>query len=145
MVLIREMKPADIDGAAEIESSCRSRWNPVQIRGELQRVGGIHLVATDDPGHTIVGWCCGLAAGDEAELLKLTVAPANRRQGVGSSLLTELCRCWRKKARTIYLEVRSSNAGAAALYIKEGFVPAGRRPDYYSNPVEDALLFKKDL
>jgi ribosomal-protein-alanine N-acetyltransferase len=43
------------------------------------------------------------------------------------------------------LEVRAGSIGAIALYSSVGFVVAGRRRDYYREPVEDALLMRLDL
>ena len=41
------------------------------------------------------------------------------------------------------LEVRRSNTPARQLYAKAGFVEAGVRPNYYTQPVEDALVLVK--
>ena len=63
--------------------------------------------------------------------------------GVGSALVRELVReAGRSGAAAVLLEVRESNAGARRLYEKIGFSEIGRRPDYYRNPPEDALLLK---
>ena len=43
----------------------------------------------------------------------------------------------------VTLEVRVHNEGAIALYAGEGFLPAGRRKDYYERPKEDALLMTR--
>ncbi len=49
------------------------------------------------------------------------------------------------RADEIRLEVRESNVGAVQLYERCGFVIAGRRPGYYTNPPEDALLMHRRL
>jgi ribosomal protein S18 acetylase RimI-like enzyme len=43
------------------------------------------------------------------------------------------------------MEVRESNAGAIAFYQKQGFSKSGRRPGYYRDPVEAAILMEKKL
>jgi ribosomal-protein-alanine N-acetyltransferase len=43
------------------------------------------------------------------------------------------------------LEVRASSAGAIALYTGLGFVEAGRRPGYYAEPKDDAVLMRLEL
>ena len=48
-------------------------------------------------------------------------------------------------SRCLTLEVRASNVPAIALYEKLGFSQAGRRPNYYRNPREDALILRKTL
>ncbi|MGH9582329.1 MAG: GNAT family N-acetyltransferase [Bryobacteraceae bacterium] len=74
----------------------------------------------------------------EREILNLAVAPAYRRMGIATVLLNhELAR-----GGLYFLEVRESNRAALALYGKIGFVPAGRRPEYYRAPREAAIVMK---
>lgn len=47
--------------------------------------------------------------------------------------------------QTLLLEVRASNQAAVSLYQQAGFQQAGRRPNYYSDPVEDAALMRLTL
>jgi ribosomal-protein-alanine N-acetyltransferase len=47
--------------------------------------------------------------------------------------------------REVTLEVRASNHPALALYRSLGFVETGRRPRYYVDPVEDAVLLSLEL
>jgi ribosomal-protein-alanine N-acetyltransferase len=42
----------------------------------------------------------------------------------------------------LFLEVRTSNDAARALYASRGFVPVGRRRAYYRDPLEDALVLR---
>ncbi len=48
-------------------------------------------------------------------------------------------------ASAAFLEVRAGNSLAQALYKKCGFRGVGRRPNYYSAPVEDALVMSAQL
>jgi ribosomal-protein-alanine N-acetyltransferase len=43
------------------------------------------------------------------------------------------------------LEVRPSNHAALAFYRAQGFAVTGRRPRYYADPVEDAVLLALNL
>jgi ribosomal-protein-alanine N-acetyltransferase len=43
---------------------------------------------------------------------------------------------------SVFLEVRESNAPARALYENAGFKQTGRRPSYYTSPLEDAILYR---
>ena len=82
---------------------------------------------------------------DEAHVTNIAVHPTERGHGLGDALLTELER--RAEAggcRRMTLEVRPSNAVAQALYVKHGFVARGRRPGYYSDTHEDAIVMWKD-
>jgi len=79
--------------------------------------------------------------GEEVEILDLAVDPALRRQGYAAFLLRNFLKdASRSPAKKVFLEVRESNAAAIALYQKFGFQISGRRPNYYRNPQEDALL-----
>jgi len=79
--------------------------------------------------------------GEEVEILDLAVDPALRRQGYAAFLLRNFLKdASRSPAKKVFLEVRESNAAAIALYQKFGFQISGRRPNYYRNPEENALL-----
>jgi len=45
----------------------------------------------------------------------------------------------------VTLEVRVSNVAAQALYGSCGFVQSGRRPGYYADPKEDAIMMSVSL
>lgn len=78
---------------------------------------------------------------DEAHITALGVRNNYRRSGIGERLLISLIDLATPLSiRTITLEVRASNKAAQALYQKYGFRTAGRRPRYYSNNSEDAVL-----
>jgi ribosomal-protein-alanine N-acetyltransferase len=84
-------------------------------------------------------------AGDEAEILTLAVSPAARRNGAGTALMNEAARhAWEYGARTMFLEVATSNEAAYALYSRLGFREVGRRKSYYAS-AEDALILRADL
>lgn len=80
---------------------------------------------------------------DDAELIRIAVDTACRRQGIGEQLLDDLLREVRKREiHDIFLEVRSGNEAAIGLYTKAGFVSVGVRRGYYSNPTEDAIIMR---
>ena len=65
--------------------------------------------------------------------------------GIGEALIEALTEKLKEKENTcLTLEVRASNDPAIALYHKLGFVQVGRRPNYYRNPKEDALILRKE-
>jgi ribosomal-protein-alanine N-acetyltransferase len=76
----------------------------------------------------------------ECELENMAVASADRRQGIGRRLVGAVL-AWslEQQAGRVHLEVRASNVAAVRLYEQLGFVAVGRRPAYYSQPVEDAV------
>ncbi len=82
---------------------------------------------------------------DEAEILTLGVAPADRCAGVGGILLREATiRAAAMGARAVFLEVSVANIAARALYSRAGFMQCGRRLHYYSDR-SDALVLRLDL
>ena len=92
---------------------------------------------------TVAGFAVLMVAADEAEVTNIAVRSASRRAGVGAALLDEVIgEARRRGARTIYLDVRESNAAARALYASRAFETVGRRRRYYSSPVEDALSLR---
>jgi [ribosomal protein S18]-alanine N-acetyltransferase len=83
---------------------------------------------------------------DEMEILNLAVNPALRLRGIGSALLKSAMD-WgtSKKAARAFLEVRASNETAIQFYRAHGFEIAGRRKNYYADPVEDAFVLTRSL
>ena len=98
---------------------------------------------SEEAGAQIVGFVVARCADDEWEIENVVVVPEQRRLGTGSALVRELVQeAGRSGVTAVLLEVRESNAAARGLYEKIGFNQVGRRPDYYRNPPEDALLLK---
>ncbi len=101
----------------------------------------IALVAADDEdAHAFLIARCEF---DEWEIENVVVAAGQRRRGIASQLIAELMRlAGQGRATSVLLEVRESNVAARALYQSLGFAQFARRPHYYQNPPEDALLLK---
>jgi len=107
---------------------------------------GRALVADDGE---VIGYFMAMPGFEEMHLLNVTVAARHEGQGHARRLLAELYALSAGFAATaLWLEVRESNARARALYLREGFVEAGRRRDYYPAPQgrrEDAILMNRSL
>lgn len=94
----------------------------------------------------IAAYCVFRVIADEMELLSLAVRPEWRRQGLGRWLgRRALTLAAGGGARSAFLEVRSGNAAARRLYASLGFAETGRRPGYYKNPIEDAVVLARAL
>lgn len=92
------------------------------------------------------GFAIAAELGGEWELENIVVASSHRGMGRGSMLLRALLKqVVARGGERVFLEVRESNSGARALYEKWGFSVSGRRPCYYHNPPEDAILYTKNL
>lgn len=76
---------------------------------------------------------------DEVHVLNVVVHPKARRRGLARALMDELVRVAEAaRSAMISLEVRVGNEPAQALYRNMGFVPIGRRDNYYADNHEDA-------
>lgn len=144
-MIIRLMKPEDVPQIAYLETICFSDpWSEKSIASELDNPLSCWLVA-EEQGR-VAGYVGSQSVLDAADMMNIAVAPDFRRQGVGQQLIDALVEHLRRKnVIALLLEVRVSNAAAIALYEKLGFEQVGRRPRYYHNPKEDALILRKEL
>jgi ribosomal-protein-alanine N-acetyltransferase len=145
-VNISTILPGNIAGVVALESSLESGWPIASVRQEIDRPSGLQLVACGDGAGVVIGWCCGIWIGEEAELLRIAVAQAERIRGVASALLAQFEKeCAERRVASIFLEVAGANMAARRLYEKFLYSQVGRRKKYYSQPVDDALAMKKIL
>jgi len=134
MLSLRPATEADLDEIWRIQSAAgeAAQWKPADY------LVHVCLVATMD------GRLAGFAvarrtAPDELEILNVVVDLPFRRRGIARALITELIG---KNPGTAFLEVRQSNFAARKLYHSLGFEAIGVRPDYYSQPMESAIVMK---
>lgn len=89
----------------------------------------------------IVGMLVAWLLVDEAHIATLATHPGYRRQGIAKKILTHALRqLMDEGAVSAFLEVRESNSAAREMYHKFGFEETGRRPRYYKDNDEDAIL-----
>ena len=94
----------------------------------------------------VLGFLMASHISPEWELENIVVSNAFRGKGIATRLMNELIAHARHShSSSIFLEVRESNRAARALYAKLGFCQTGRRKSYYSQPSEDAVLYRLDL
>lgn len=88
-------------------------------------------------------------AADEGEIINLGVVPEARRKGLGRDLLsTGEALAETLGIARLFLEVAVDNTPARALYEAAGYLPVGRRKDYYARPDGtrmDALILSRTL
>ena len=143
---MRAMTQADMDAVLAIEQAVqRFPWT----RGNFaDALNSGYVCSVDDKGGGIRAYAILMPTADEAELLNIGVAQAEQRKGLGRAMLAEMLNLARaKQLRRVFLEVRSSNAAAIALYRSAGFNEIGIRRDYYQNTngSEDALVMACEL
>ena len=124
----------------ELEKLCFSLpWTREQLESQLPDGQHIFLVAVE--GERVLGYVGMMFVLDEGYISNVAVSPEARRRGIGDALISEvLLRAEEKALSFVTLEVRQSNAPAAALYEKHGFTAVGKRKNYYDLPREDAVL-----
>lgn len=140
------MAQADLDAVIAIEQ--RAYPNPwsVGIFRDCLRVGYDAWVIEE--GGQLVGYGLLSVAAGEAHLLNLCIDPGHQGRGLARRLLDLLLRrAAARTARTVFLEVRPSNARALGLYRAAGFDVIGHRKDYYPDGAgrEDAVVLSLDL
>ena len=78
---------------------------------------------------------------DEIEIYMIGIKKSYQNKGYGNKLINLfLPHMWKKNINKIYLEVRSLNKPALAIYKKNGFSQIGYRKNYYKEPTDDAVI-----
>jgi len=137
------MAAADLPEVMAIERvSFPNPWHEVTFRGEIQNEGiSFPLVAVERMKKTVVGYVIYWRIQDEIQINNIAVRPDFRGLGIGEAIMRDVLDRERAAGAVLAsLEVRVSNAPARSLYEKLGFEAIGLRKDYYTNPVEDALV-----
>ena len=140
MISFREMKPEDADAVEAVEkASFPVPWSRKSFWEEAANERTYYLLALDDG--KVIGYAGTWILDDEAQITNVAVTPEYRGKKVGAGLMTELIIEAKKRGATrMTLEVRPSNTAALALYDKFGFKDCGRRPHYYLDNGEDAVI-----
>ena len=138
---------ADLDAVLAIEEA--SFNNPTTrewYEGELKRpeVCFIYVLRTDD--QPVAAFCAFWLVVDQAHINNLAVRPELRGRGLGTQLLESiLVEARHLGAASLTLEVRRSNIAAQRLYAKAGFFEHSVRKNYYTQPVEDAIILLRKI
>jgi [ribosomal protein S18]-alanine N-acetyltransferase len=133
----------DLPALAALDEACFGlmAWSTVAWTAEFQRLPDDRMIMVADEGEA-VGYVVLLVppvAEDPVDLLRIAVAPAERRTGIGGQLMTAaLQRC---SGRTVLLEVAAGNESAGVLYRGFGFEEISRRRGYYAGG-EDAVIMR---
>ncbi|MGF1206115.1 ribosomal protein S18-alanine N-acetyltransferase [Streptococcus infantarius] len=115
-----------------------SPWSEKQILSDMQQDNVDYFFVKKD--EKIVGFLAISQLAGELEITNIAIKKAYQGHGLGSQLLADLDHV----DFPIFLEVRASNTPAQALYKKCGFGIIGKRKQYYHEPVEDAIIMKRE-
>ena len=142
-MILREMLVEDLDQVMKIERELFSPpWTREGFFAYLTHKDAMFLVV-EEKGE-ILAYCGLLMVLDEGDITNVAVRPDRQREGIGHFLMDSLIRLAEEQGvTTIHLEVRVGNDTAIRLYERMGFTRDGIRKQYYTDPVEDALLMTR--
>lgn len=140
--------PSDLDTLVAIESAAYPfPWSRGNFIDSLN--AGYLARKRLDAGGQWLGYFIAMPGVHEMHLLNLTVAPAHQGQGHARAMLDELAReSIALRAQRLWLEVRTSNQRAQAVYRRYGFRDVGLRRGYYpAGPLarENAIVMSLSL
>jgi [ribosomal protein S18]-alanine N-acetyltransferase len=135
---LRPMQIGDLDTIMQIEPTIYSHpWTRGNFSDSLNSGYSAWVVEEKDE---MIGYALMMMVMDEAHLLNLSVAKHRQKQGLGRYLLEHMMTiAKRHKAANMFLEVRTSNISAIALYENVGFCEMAVRRGYYP---ADPKVFK---
>lgn len=144
-MIIGQATTADLDaiGALEVEGFEHAIWSRDAWASELDADDRHVLVARTPDG--VVGVATFQTVAEVADLHRVVVRADRRGRGIAHRLLTAGME-WAEAmgAGRMVLEVEVGNAAALQLYDRFGFLPLGRRADYYG-PGLHALVMARTL
>lgn len=136
------IRVANLDDVAEIykiENECFSTpWSENSIAESIENENTILYIAELD-GKT-AGYMGVQIFSGEGYVTNVATLKEFRRRGVAKALIKEVMK---NKMEFLTLEVRQSNIPAISLYRSLGFVEVGKRPRFYREPTEDAVLMTR--
>ena len=130
---------------AEIEALCFSEpWSESAMR-DLAEPPYIGFAAIDEG--RLAGYVGMLVICGEGNIVNVATHPDFRRRGYASALLDALLEYSYSQGDIdqLFLEVRESNEPAISLYSSKGFVEVGRRPKFYTKPIETAIIMARQM
>lgn len=142
---LEPMREADLPAVSAIEAQAHFHPWSAQNFADALTAGDRAWVCRQVQGTILAYWVLRQVL-DEAELLDITVAPAQQGRGLGRAMLDHLLALAQEAGvATVFLEVRQSNDAARRLYASAGFVQSGLRKAYYPGPNgrEDAILMTR--
>lgn len=128
---------------AEMSYEFGSPWTIQQFYEDLLNEYSNYLLLESDQ---LVGFLGYHSLLDEVEVYNLCVITSEQSQGYATLLMRNLeKKIMEEPYRQIFLEVRCSNKRAYQFYLTKGFEEISRRKNYYSSPVEDAIVMVKKV
>lgn len=141
---IKNMNLTDMEETVELEEKTFSHsWSKESFESIILVEENLGVIARDKKSGVIAGYCIFTTSFEDADLCRIAVAKQWRRQHLADKLLEYSFEKLKKSGiQRILLEVRKNNYAAISLYKKYGFEQIGIRKGYYSEPLEDGLVFQ---
>ncbi|HMA66317.1 MAG TPA: ribosomal protein S18-alanine N-acetyltransferase [Desulfosalsimonadaceae bacterium] len=140
---IAAMAAEDVALVAALEKRCfKNPWGFAAFAGELACEQSYSFVLKNR-AQELVAYSCFRLIFSDLHVLKLAVNENWRRRGIARNFFSQCVKRLPEAVNSAFLEVRPSNPAAIGLYKKLGFHIWGRRPEYYTDTGEDALIMGK--
>lgn len=145
-ITIRKMTVDDVPVAAQLDRlSFTLPWPEHAFTYEVRDNSAARCFVAETEDGRVVGMVISWIILDELHIATLAVHPDYRRQKIGEQILTSALQDGNEAGtRHALLEVRAGNGAAQNLYHKFGFKAVGKRPKYYKDNGEDAVLMNLD-
>ena len=150
-LLLRPMRESDVEQVMAIAASLKDapHWRRAAYLQALNRGAAprrIAWVAEDRRCDGVLGFAVACLLLPQAELESIAVSDKAQSHGTGRKLLSALLEEMKGfGVSEVFLEVRASNSRALDFYRSLGWAESGRRPRYYADPEEDAVLMSLTL
>lgn len=148
LVRLRKMHKDDLPSILKIEAkNYQYPWRENVFNDCFVATSYSNWVCEDE-AENIIGYAILSMGAGEAHIINISIAPEVQGEGIGHKIMQHLIEIARKKAETMFLEVRPSNQKAINLYNKLGFNEVGLRKDYYpaeKGQREDAIILALEL
>jgi ribosomal-protein-alanine N-acetyltransferase len=139
------MEGKDLEAVTQLEASCFSMpWKYKDFEDILTNPDRYYFVAvSSNADEIILGGIMLTSISGEGDISNVAVLEQYRNNKIGTSLLSEVIKFGKANCNitAFTLEVRSKNAPAIKLYENEGFISAGKRPNFYDFPKDDAIIY----
>lgn len=149
---VHRVEPLTVDDAvacAEIERVVFADESPWPVEAFVAEIGASknrYVGVRDDDG-VLIGYAgisvLGRVGGHECEIHTIAVGSGHRGAGLGRTLLAALLDVADEKQAETFLEVRTDNEPAIALYESVGFERLGIRKGYYQPIGADAYTMRR--
>lgn len=144
--MIRKASEKDAAVITAIGAACftEEAWREETVRRDMSLPHSLYFI--DEEEGRAEGYSCFWFVADEAQLVNIAVLPEARRKGIASALMEAgMEEAMRRGMASLFLEVRTGNLPAQALYRRHGMTVKALRKGVYEEPKEDGYIMGRDL